>query len=168
MDRIIGGFDVDTYSDAPLRVRRMAYFDAPPGDIFAVISDHGHLDRWLPLVERVYLNRGHADVRNGVGTTRYLHTAFFTIREYVIAYDPPRLLAYSIEQNTLVIDHVSVVYVEPERYGGTYLTWQHYFRTSTLPIITQPLVSFGLYMMFTGTLQNLAHRYSGRLISQIP
>ena len=168
MDRIIGGFDVDTYSDAPLRVTRMAYFDAPPGDIFAVISDHGQLDRWLPLVQRVYLNRGHADVFNGVGTTRYLQTVVFNIREYIIAFDPPRLLAYSIEQNVLVSDHVSVVFLEPERYGGTYLTWQHYFRTSTLPFITQPLVSLALTIVFTQALQNLARQFDGRLISQIP
>ena len=168
MDRIIGGFDVDTYSDAPLRVTRMAYFDTSPKNIFAVISKHSHLDQWMPLVKRVYLNRGHADVFNGVGTTRYLDTTFATVREYVIAFDPPRLMAYSIEQHVLVIDHVSVIHLEPERYGGTYLTWQHYFRTSTLPLITQPLVSLVLYFVFTSALRNLTQHYNGRLIAKIP
>lgn len=168
MDRIVGGFDIDTYSSAPLRVSRIAWFDAPPKDIFAVVSDHATLDSWLPLVNRVNLNRGHADVRNGVGTIRYVHTSFATLREYVIAYDPPRLLAYSIEQHTLIIDHVSIVYLETERYGGTYLTWQHYFRTAALPFITAPLVGLGLYMSVTGALQNLIRRFEGRLIAQIP
>lgn len=168
MDRIIGGFDVDTYTDAPLRVARIAYCDAPAKEIFAIISDHAHLDRWLPLVNRIYLNRGHADVRNGVGTTRYLHATLFSLREYIIAFDPPHLLAYSIEQHALVIDHVSVMYLEPERYGGTYLIWRHYFRASVLPLVTEPAVSLGLYLMMTGALMNLARRFDGRLISQIP
>lgn len=168
MDRIIGGFDVDTYTDAPLRVSRAVYFDAPPKTVFVAISDHAHLENWMPLVRRVNLNRGHASAYNGVGTIRYLNTGAFTIREYIIAYDPPRLLAYSIEENPLVIDHVSVLLLQAERYGGTYLLWQHYFRTSLLPFITQPLASLVLAAVYTGALRTLIGHFGGKFVNRLP
>ena len=71
---------------------------------------------WMPLVDQVNVNRGHAGVRDGEGTIRYLHFEFlYTLREYVIAFYPPHLMAYSIEGSSLVTDHVSVMYLEPER-----------------------------------------------------
>ena len=154
-DRIIGGFDIDTYTSAPLRVAQATYIDAPPRLVFAIITDHANLFRWLPSIRQVNVNRGHAAVRDGLGTIRYLHTGFSTIREYVIAYHPPRLLAYSIEQNMLIIDHVSVVYLEAERYGGTNLLWQHYFRTSIMPHLTTPIIALTFDMVFMLALRNL-------------
>jgi uncharacterized protein YndB with AHSA1/START domain len=154
-DRIIGGLDIDTYTSAPLRVAQAIYIDAPPRTVFAIVSDHANLFRWLPGIRQVNVNRGHATVRDGVGTIRYLHTGVNTIREYIIAYHPPHLMAYSIEQNALIIDHVSVVYLEPERYGGTHILWQHYFRMSVLPGLTTPATTLLLNIVFTLALRNL-------------
>ena len=165
-DRIIGGLDIDTYTSAPLRVSHTVYFDAPPGALFAVISNHTKLDEWMPLVNQVNLNRRHADVRDGAGTIRYLHIGPFTIQEYVIAFDPPRLMAYSIEQHPLIVDHVSVVYLMPERYGGTYLEWQHYFRTNALASVTGPAASLGLRLIYAGALRRLIARFDGKMVNR--
>jgi len=141
-DRIIGGLDIDTYTSAPLRVMRTAYLEAPPTRVFSVVSDHANADTWMPLVTQVNVSRGHADVRDGVGTIRYLHARFgYSLRQYVIAFNPPRLMAYSIEQDPIITQHVSVMYLESERYGGTMLYWQHYFNMSLMPFITVPLAS---------------------------
>ncbi len=157
-DRIIGGFDIDTYTSAPLRVAQAITIDAPPRQVFAIISDHTNADRWLPGIRQVNVNRGHAAVRDGVGTIRYLHTGVNTIREYIIAYHPPRLLAYSIEQNFLITDHVSVIYLEAERYGGTNILWQHYFRTSIMPYLTTPILALVLDIVFMLALRNLSEQ----------
>jgi uncharacterized protein YndB with AHSA1/START domain len=161
-DRIVGGLDIDTYSDAPLRVSRTVFLDVPPRRVFAIISDSTHLRNWLPLVTQVNINRGHADMRDGVGTIRYLHLGWwYTLREYVIAFDPPHLLASSIEQDALIADHVSVILLEPERYGGTNLTWQHYFRAGTLPFVTGPLLSAGLNLWTLLALRRLSADLGG-------
>ena len=157
-DRIIGGFNIDTYTSAPLRVAQAITIDAPPRLVFAIISDHANLFRWLPGVRQVNVNRGHATVRNGVGTIRYLHTGLNTIREYVIAYHPPHLLAYSIEQNLLIVDHVSIVYLQPERYGGTTILWQHYFDTSIMPYLITPIITLTFDIVFMSALRNLRDR----------
>lgn len=163
-DRIVGGLDVDTYTSAPLRVMRTAYLEASPARVFAVISDHANADTWMPLVTHVNVSRGHADMRDGVGTIRYLHVSFwYSLREYVIAFNPPRLLAYSIEQDAIITNHVSVMYLEAERYGGTLLYWQHYFRMSTLPSITVPLASIAFDQSCAFGLRNLIRYFGGEL-----
>jgi uncharacterized protein YndB with AHSA1/START domain len=163
-DRIVGGLDIDTYTSAPLRVMRKAYLEAAPARVFAVISDHANVDTWMPLVTQVNVSRGHADVRDGVGTIRYLHAGFwYSLRQYVIASHPPRLLAYSIEQDPFITHHMSVMYLEAERYGGTLLYWQHYFHMSLMPSITVPLVSILFDQSCAWALRNLIGYFGGEM-----
>lgn len=163
-DRLIGGLDIDTYTAAPLRVYQTAYLDAPPKRVFVYVTDHANVNRWLPLVTQVNINRGHADTRDGVGTMRYLHIGeVYTLRQYVIAFDPPHLLAYSIEEDALLRDHVSVLLLEPERYGGTNLLWQHYFRVTTLPFLTVPLCTVLFTVVNRAALGRLVAQFGGRV-----
>lgn len=162
-DRLVGGFDIDTYTSAPLRISRAAVLEAPPLRVFTWISDHAELDRWIPLVGPVNVVRGHADSPNGVGTIRYLHVGPYTLRQYVIAYDPPRLLAYSIEQDPLFADHVGLLYLQGERYGGTQLTWQHYYRLELLPWLTDGPVALALDLVVRAALLRLVDQFGGRL-----
>lgn len=165
-DRIIGGLDVDTYTSAPLQVCRSVFLDAPPRSVFALVSDHANLDWWLPRVHQVHVNRGHAAVRDGVGTIRYVHYELlltYTVREYIIAHHPPSLIAYSIERNNLITDHVAVISIDPERYGGTQLIWRHYFRAESMPFLIEPLCSILLHLMCGAALRNLIRYYGGRL-----
>jgi uncharacterized protein YndB with AHSA1/START domain len=164
-DRFIGGLDINTYTDAPLRLAVAAFLDAPPREVFAVVGDHAALEYWFPMIEKVNLNRGHAAARDGVGTIRYLHYPFWTMREYVIAVDPPHLMAYSIEQNALIINHVAVMYLEAERYGGTNLSWRHYFRTSTLPFISTPLLTLAGFGLYRAALTRLIRLFDGKLLN---
>jgi hypothetical protein len=163
-DRIVGGLDIDTYTSAPLRVMRSAYLEASPARVFAIISDHANADTWMPLVTQVNVSRGHADVRDGVGTIRYLHAGFwYSMRQYVIAFNPPRLLAYSIEQDPFISHHVSVMYLEAERYGGTLLFWQHYFRMGLMANITVPLASMAFDQSCAFALRKLIRYFGGEM-----
>ncbi|MAS36849.1 MAG: hypothetical protein CL610_22785 [Anaerolineaceae bacterium] len=162
-DRIIGGLSVDTYTDAPLRVARAVYLNAPPKSVFAVISDHVNADQWLPLVNRVNVNRGHASERNGTGTIRYLHSLpRYFVRQYIIAYHAPHLLAYSIEEHAFITQHVAIMLLEPERFGGTNLFWRHYFHSSWWPGLTIPLTSLVLHQTCTWALFNLIGHFGGQ------
>ena len=78
VDRIVGGFDVGTYTDAPLRADCLALLDAPPAKIFAHISDHASLFHWLPLISASTVSRRHALARDGVSTVRWLRLGPFT------------------------------------------------------------------------------------------
>ncbi len=161
-DRIIAGLDVSTYTRAPLQVAQAAFLDAPPRSVFAVVSNHAKLDYWMPYVSAVYLNRGHAAERDGVGTIRYLALGPFSLREYIIAYDPPHLLAYSVERSTVIIDHVAVMHFQAERYGGTNLIWRHYFRTTTLPA---GLIRLAFVVIYGESLNALTRFFGGKRVA---
>ena len=58
---------------------------------------------------------------------------------------------------------MSVIYLEPERYGGTLLFWQHYFRTSLMPYLTQPLVSILFDQSCAFALRKLIRYFGGEM-----
>jgi uncharacterized protein YndB with AHSA1/START domain len=161
-ERIISGFAVDTYTAAPLRVQRRAFLDAPPRDVFAILSDHTGLEHWFPGVEAVSVYRGQALQRDGVGTVRYLHLRFYTLREYIVAYHAPYLLAYTLDRHEWIDDHLAVIHLAAERYGGTDLTWQHYFNTHMLPTLTRPLITRALGWQCAEAIRRLARLYASR------
>lgn len=164
-ERIIGGLDVSTYTRAPLQLAQAAFLDAAPRYVFANVSDHAKIDYWIPLLSSVNVSRGHAATRNGVGTIRYVHYGPFMLREYIIAFDPPNLLAYSVERHGLIEDHVAVMHFQAERYGGTNLSWRHYFRLTTLPGLTTPLMRMAYGFIGGGALNNLIRFYGGQRVA---
>jgi len=161
-DRVIGGLDVSTYTRAPLQLAQAAFLDTAPRYVFATVSNHAKIDYWIPLLSGVNVSRGHAAARDGVGTIRYMHYGPFMLREYIIAFDPPNLLAYSVERHNLIGDHVAVMYFQAERYGGTNLSWRHYFRSTTLPGLTTPLMRLAYGIIGDGALDNLIRFYGGQ------
>lgn len=163
-DRIVGGLDVSTYTRAPLQLAQAAFLDAAPPIIFAAISNHSKMMYWVPYLSYVNINRGHAAERDGVGTIRYLHFGPFMLREYVIAFAPPHVLAYSVERHGLIEDHVAVIHLQSERYGGTNMSWRHYFRCSALSSLTVPLLRLAYRVIGAGALDNLIRYYGGQRI----
>jgi hypothetical protein len=100
-----------------------------------------------------------------VGTIRYLHFGPFMLREYIIASAPPNVLAYSVERHDLIENHVAVIHLQSERYGGTNMIWRHYFRTTTLPGLTTPLLRLAYAMVGNGALDNLIRYYGGQRVN---
>ncbi|MDE0610674.1 MAG: SRPBCC family protein [Anaerolineaceae bacterium] len=162
MDRIVRGFDVGTYTDAPLRADCLALLEAPPVRIFEVISNHTKLFLWLPLVSDSTVSRRHALQRDGVSTVRWLHLGAFTVQEYIVASNPPHLLASSIEESEFIIDHVALQSLSAERHGGTWLRWRAWFRTTTLAPLSAPLAGQAMTLLFRGALGNLIREFGGR------
>ncbi len=163
VDRIVGGFDVGTYTDAPLRADCLALLDAPPAKIFAHISDHTGLFHWLPLISASTVSRRHALARDGVSTVRWLRLGPFTLQEYIVASHPPHLLASSIEESEFIVDHLALQSLTPERHGGTWLRWRAWFRTTTLAPASAPLTGIGMQLLFRGGLRALTTIYGGRV-----
>lgn len=163
MDRIVGGFDVGTYTDAPLRADCQALLDAPPARIFAQLSDHTKLYRWLPLISASTVSRRHALARDGVSTVRWLSLGPFTVQEYIVAVHPPHLLASSIEESEFIDDHLALQSLTPERHGGTWLRWRAWFRTTTLAPTSSVLAGLGMQLLFLGGLRALTTVYGGRI-----
>ena len=162
MDRIVRGFDVGTYTDAPLRADCLVLLEAPPARIFEVISDHTKLFQWLPLVSASTVSRRHALQRDGVSTVRWLRLGPFTVQEYVVASHPPHLLASSIEESEFIVEHLALQSLSAERHGGTWLRWRAWFRTTSLTPASAALTGLGMQLVFRIALQNLAAEFGGR------
>lgn len=162
MDRIVRGFDVGTYTDAPLRADCSALLDAPPARIFEVISDHTKLFQWLPLISASTVSRRHALARDGVSTVRWLRLGPFTVQEYIVASHPPYILASSIEESGFIVDHLALQSLSAERHGGTWLRWRAWFRTTSLAPASSTLTGLGMQLLFRQALQNLLREFGGR------
>ena len=166
MERIVGGFDVGTYTDAPLRADCHALLEAPPARIYAQLSDHTKLYRWLPLISASTVSRRHALARDGVSTVRWLRLGPFTVQEYIVAAHPPHLLASSIEESGFIVDHLALQSLTPERHGGTWLRWRAWFRISALTPGCATLAGPGMQLFFHRSLRNLTTIYGGRVYAR--
>lgn len=163
MERIVGGFDAGTYTDAPLRADCLALLEAPPARVFAQLSDHTKLYRWLPLVSASTVSRRHALARDGVSTVRWLRLGPFTVQEYIVASHPPHLLASSIEESSLFVDHLTLQFLTPERHGGTWLRWRAWFRTATALPFGARLAGLAMQRYFRSSLHALTKLHGGRV-----
>ena len=163
MNRIVRGFDVGTYSDAPLRADCLALLEAPPARVFEVISDHTKLFQWLPLISASTVSRRHALARDGVSTVRWLRLGPFTVQEYIVASHPPHILASSIEESEFIVNHLALQSLAPERHGGTWLRWRAWFRTTTMAPASSILTGLGMQLFFRSALLRLTSEFGGRL-----
>lgn len=74
-------------------VTRSRTVAAEPAEVWQVLADFGALSTWADGVDHSCLLR-HSD--DPVGTTRRVQAGHETFAETIVAYDPPRELAYDI------------------------------------------------------------------------
>lgn len=82
--------------------------DAPVDVVFAVLSDHRGYARWAG-VDTSVLEREGKDDPNGVGAIRHLRKGPISIREEVVACEPPRTFSYTVVGGPPVRDYLGVV-----------------------------------------------------------
>jgi uncharacterized protein YndB with AHSA1/START domain len=100
-----------------------AVSDAPPDKVFALLADGAGWSRWAgPMVVRSWWEREGTPPPGGVGAIRALGLKRVGSREEIVAYDPPRHLAYTILSGLPVRDYRADVRLEPEG-AGTRITW---------------------------------------------
>lgn len=108
-----------------VKVTARAHSSAPPEAVWRLLADGANWDQWARMSES-RLERKGPDERNGIGAVRRFRTLRMVTREEVIAFDPPRHLAYRLLTGMPVKDYRSDVELSPAD-GGTDITWTSVF-----------------------------------------
>ena len=111
---------------------------APAETVFAVLTEHQLYASISPL-RRSVLEREGEPPPNGVGAIRVLTSVGPSLREEVIAYDPPRRFSYRLLSGAPLRDHVGTVEITPdgERSKVVYAVRT----TPTLPLVGAAVVA---------------------------
>jgi len=100
---------------------------APPEKVFEVLADGAGWSRWAgPMVMKSWWEREGTPAPGGVGAIRALGSKRVGSREEIIAFDPPKHLAYTILKGLPVRDYRADVYLTPDG-GGTRIEWSGVF-----------------------------------------
>ena len=131
---VVDGFDIEGWTNAPLRLQHAIRLAAPRTDVFALIADHGRIPEWFPMVAQVDVCNQHADAPGGIGAIRYCTlTNGVVMAETILACNAPQLLCYAIHEDNVfgLRNHLGVITLEVTNAHAaddhTILTWQHYF-----------------------------------------
>ena len=108
-----------------VKVSARAHSTAPPEAVWPLLADGGNWDRWARMSESKLQRKG-SDDPNGIGAIRRFRTLRLVTREEVIAFDPPRHLAYRLLKGMPVRDYRADVELTPSG-GGTDITWTSVF-----------------------------------------
>ena len=108
-----------------IKVSARAHSKAPPEDVWQLVADGANWDRWARMSESKLARKGDPDP-NGVGAIRRFRTGKLVTREEVIAFDPPRHMAYRLLKGLPVKDYRSDIVLTPAG-GGTDITWTSVF-----------------------------------------
>ena len=149
--------DVSRFTTAPKRVEKSVLLNAPPAEVWKIVSDHEKMPTYFPGIQRVSVDNAHASQTNGVGCVRScaLHGNMETVEE-VRLWEPSSALGYTLRTpNAMGIsDHFAVVELAEASPGTTRLTWTQYFNHP------DPTAMSGkLGAMLDGAMEGLAKRF---------
>ncbi len=100
-----------------------AHSAARPERVFAVLADAPRWSQWAgPLVRRSSWEREGDPPPGGVGAVRRLGSSRVFSREQIVAFDPPRHLAYTILSGQPVRRYRADVHLVPDG-DGTRIEW---------------------------------------------
>src|ERR1043166_7121475 len=126
---------------------------APPEVVFALLADGAGWKAWAgPFIQESSWERT-GDPPGGVGAIRRLGWRRFASREEIVAYDPPRHLAYTMLSGQPVRNYRADVELTAHD-GGTHIRWSATF-TPLLPG-TGPLLRVYLRAIVGGFARRLA------------
>jgi uncharacterized protein YndB with AHSA1/START domain len=107
--------------------RVSAVSSAPPEQVFAVLADGAGWSRWAgPVVVRSWWAREGEPPPGGIGAIRALGLGRIGSREEIVAYDPPRHLAYTLLSGLPVRSYRADVHIEPHG-PGSRIEWSGSF-----------------------------------------
>jgi uncharacterized protein YndB with AHSA1/START domain len=112
----------------PLSFQVEALSSAAPESVFALLADGAGWRRWAgPMIRRSSWDREGLPAPGGVGAVRKLGAPPVYSREEIVAYDPPRHLAYTMLSGQPVREYRADVNLVPAG-DGTRIEWAATFR----------------------------------------
>jgi uncharacterized protein YndB with AHSA1/START domain len=103
-------------------------FAAPPEKVFAAITDHVGMQKWMPG-SKITLDREGVPAPNGLGAVRRIRAGGLTILEEVVHFDPPREMRYKVLKAGPIIAHLGTIRVLPAEDGGSLIDYTIRFTT---------------------------------------
>ncbi len=100
--------------------------DAPRDRVWALLSDHEGMTRWMPVREVVRRHPGSPEP-DGVGAVRTIRGMGMVIEERVTDWKPGERLGYTLTEGAPIRDHAGEVVLVPQD-GGTLVRWRVRFR----------------------------------------
>lgn len=88
---------------------------AAPDVVWAALADYAGISAWAPTVDHSSLL---TEQSSGVGAVRRIQAGRFTLVEEVVAWEPPSVLAYTIDGVPAVRSVTSTWRVEPSGSGS--------------------------------------------------
>jgi len=123
-------------SDQPLLVEVTRHLNATQHELFNYVTNFDRSSEWLWGAKESWVDNTNAEVPGQVGAVRIIRGAAGKhIRETVKAYEAPRMLAYSADDEAffgLCSDHLGVLTCEPHPDGGTVVCWLAYGRLAPM------------------------------------
>jgi uncharacterized protein YndB with AHSA1/START domain len=95
---------------------------APPESVWEVYTDHVGWPGWAGVKE-VVLRREGEPAPNGVGASRVIRAGGIAVEEEIVAFDPPRRMAYQLIAGAPIRDHRGEVLFDATE-TGTRVTWR--------------------------------------------
>ncbi len=125
-------------SEQPLLFETTKRLDVTQQELFNYVSDFDRSSEWIIGVKKSWADNSEAEAPGQVGAVRVIKSAGSTlVRERVKAYEAPRMLAYSANDEAflgLCFDHLSVMTCESHPDGGTVICWLAYGRLASNPL----------------------------------
>lgn len=149
--------DVTRFTAAPKRVEKSVVVNAPPAEVWKLISDHQQMPTYFPGINHVDVDNSHASQANGVGCVRScsLHGNMQTVEE-VRLWEPPAALGYTLRApNAMGLsDHFATVELTEASPGTTRVTWTQYFNHPDASAMSGQIGT-----MLDGAMAGLAKRF---------
>jgi uncharacterized protein YndB with AHSA1/START domain len=129
-----------------------AHSSAPPEKVFALLADGAGWSSWAGgMIVRSWWEREGTPAPGGVGAIRRLGLGRIGSSEEIVAYDPPKHMAYTLLSGMPVRDYRADVWVEPDG-DGSRIRWAGSF----MP--TVPGTGAALGWFFRSTVGSFARR----------
>jgi uncharacterized protein YndB with AHSA1/START domain len=153
---------------SPLRFEGIAFYDVPPEEMFAAVSDPVALSKWLPMLKSLHMN--HAASQNGpaacgVGSERSCAFSMMgNVTERVIWWNPPHGYSFTFEPGKPMMvptkNHFIVFLVKPHGAGGSQFIFRTYFDWK--PGLMRHMAARMFPMMLNMGLANLRKQFGGK------
>lgn len=159
-------FDASQFTDAPLKVQFTADLDAPPSEVFELVSTRLH--DWMDVSEITWDNTGsETDGAIDDGSSRSCSVKGKALTEQIHYWEQDRVYAYQIDfdESELKLPlngQLGVFEVTPNGQGGSTLVWSQYFQRRFHPM--SPMIPGFMRKTMGNGLHNLIEITGGSVL----
>ncbi|MBU6281655.1 SRPBCC family protein [bacterium] len=133
-------------------IERRAVSQAPVERVWELLADARSWSSWSRLTSSALAEEAPGPDPNGIGALRRFSVGFGASLERVVAYEPPRHLAYELVSGLPITGYRADVTLAPRPGGGTSIEWRASYRGRP------PVVGAAIHAFLGWFLQDTANR----------